>query len=129
LAGAFLIPQIWTMLNCQRFSHAIEIKGDARLLIISGLNGFLQDGKTMPETFEEQGEIIWQHLGAIFNSAGTSYQNIISLRTYLASPEYDAANVKLRKKYLGDHETASTVICAQLLDPRWKLEIEAMAAE
>ena len=33
----------------QSYSHAIEIKGDARLLIISGFNGFLQDGKTKPQ--------------------------------------------------------------------------------
>lgn len=45
------------------YSHAVEIKGGASLLIISGLNGYLSDGATMPETFEEQGEIIWKHIG------------------------------------------------------------------
>ena len=113
----------------QSYSHAIEVIPGSRLLVISGLNGYLQDGKTMPETFEEQAELIWQHMGAILESARMSYTNIISLRFYLASPEYDGENVRLRKKYLGNHETASTVICAQLLDPKWKLEIEAIAAE
>lgn len=113
----------------QSYSHAIEIAGNSRLLIISGLNGYLQDGQTMPETFEEQGDLIWQHLGVILASANMTYTNLVSLRTYLASPEYDEANVRLRKKYLGDHQTALTVVCAQLLDPRWKLEMEAMAAE
>ncbi|MBC7877243.1 MAG: RidA family protein [Anaerolineales bacterium] len=113
----------------QSYSHAIEVANGSRLLIISGLNGFLADGKSMPETFEEQGEVIWQHLGTILESANMTYKNIISIRTYLASPEYDEANVQLRKKYLGSHETTLTVVCCQLLDPRWKLEIEAMAAE
>jgi enamine deaminase RidA (YjgF/YER057c/UK114 family) len=113
----------------QSYSHAVEIRGDSRLLIISGLNGYLQDGKTMPESFEEQGEIIWQHLGTILESAGMNYTNLVSLRTYLASPEYDEPNVRLRKKYLGDHQVALTVVCAQLLDPRWKLEVEAIAAD
>jgi 2-iminobutanoate/2-iminopropanoate deaminase len=113
----------------QNYSHAIEVRGNARLLIISGLNGYRSDGKTMPESFEEQGELIWQHIGAILKSANMSYENIISLRTYLASPEYDEANVKLRKQYLGEHQPASTVVCAQLLDPKWKLEVEAIAAE
>ena len=54
--------------------------------------------------------------------------NIVSLRTYLADPMYDEANVRARVKYLGAHEPCSTVICCQLLVPRWKLEIEAMAA-
>jgi hypothetical protein len=31
-------------------------------------------------------------------------------------------------KYLGNHQPTLTVICCQLLDPKWKLEIEAMAA-
>lgn len=113
----------------QSYSHAIEVSRNSRLLIISGLNGYLQDGKSMPETFEEQGELIWQHLGVILESANMTYENLISLRTYLASPEYDEPNVRLRKKYLGDHQPALTVVCAQLLDPRWKLEMEAMAAE
>lgn len=82
----------------------------------------------MPESFEEQGEVIWKHLGVILASARMSYENLISLRTYLASPAYDEANVTLRRKYLGAHRVASTVVCAQLLDPRWKLEVEAMAS-
>ena len=113
----------------QSYSHAVEISGGSRLLIISGLNGYLADGKTMPDTFEEQAELIWQHLGTILESAHMSYANLVSLRMYLASPDYDEANVRLRKKYLGSHEPALIVVCAQLLDPRWKLEVEAMAAE
>jgi 2-iminobutanoate/2-iminopropanoate deaminase len=37
--------------------------------------------------------------------------------------------VRLRQKYLGNHQPTSTVVCATLLDPDWKLEVEAMAAE
>jgi 2-iminobutanoate/2-iminopropanoate deaminase len=111
------------------YAHAIEIQGNSSLLIISGLNGYLQDGTTMPESFQEQGEIIWTHIGTLLRSAGMDYQNIVSLRTYLADPKDDEANVQLRQKYLGDHRTASTVICCQLLDSKWKLEIEAMAAK
>ena len=111
------------------YSHATEIRGEARLLIISGLNGYLADGQTMPDSFEEQGEIIWQHLGTILRSAGMDYGDLVSLRTYLAGREYDEPNVRLRVKYLGAHRPASTVVCCELLDPRWKLEIEAMAAK
>lgn len=83
----------------------------------------------MPESFEEQGDIIWQHIGTILKSAGMGYENIISIRTYLADPSYDEANVQLRMKYMGDNQPASTVLCCQLLDPKWKLEVEAMAAK
>ena len=113
----------------QNYSHAMEVSSGSRLLIISGLNGYLADGKSMPETFEEQGEMIWKHLGTILESAQMGYQNLVSIRFYLASPEFDEANVRLRKKYLGSHQPALTVICCQLLNPHWKLEVEAMAAE
>ena len=112
----------------RNYSHAVEVSGDSRLLFVSGLNGYLADGKTMPDTFEEQGEIIWKHIGTILASANMTYANIISLRTYLASPEYDEPNVHLRMKYLGNNHPASTVICCQLLETKWKLEIEAVAA-
>lgn len=120
-------PGVFPPYRC--YSHAIEITGEAKLLVISGLNGYFADGKTMPDSFEEQGDLIWQHMGTILQSAGMSYQNLVSIRIYLAAPHYDEANVQLRVKYLGDHQPAVTVVCCQLLDPKWKLEIEAMAAK
>ena len=111
------------------YCHATEVQGDSRLLVISGLNGYESDGKTMPESFAAQGELIWKHLGTILRAAGMDYRDLISVRTYLADPADDEANVQLRVKYLGEHQVALTVVCAQLLDPRWKLEVEAMAAK
>jgi len=98
------------------------------MLVISGLNGFEADGKAMPESFEDQADLIWKHLQSILKSAGMELTNLVSLRTYLAHPKYDEANVAMRVKYLGTHRVASTVVCCQLLDPRWKLEVEATAA-
>ena len=112
----------------KNYSHGVEVSTDSRLLFISGLNGYLSDGKTMPDSFEEQGRIIWQHIGVILESANMGYENIVSLRTYLAKPEYDEQNVKLRQEFLGTNEPSSTVICCQLLETNWKLEIEAIAA-
>jgi 2-iminobutanoate/2-iminopropanoate deaminase len=111
------------------YSHAVEIKGDASLLVISGLNGYLPNGTDMPDTFEEQGALVWQHIGTILRSAGMAYDNIISIRTYLADPSFDEANVQLRMKYLGTNRPASTVICCQLLEKKWKLEVEVMASK
>ena len=111
------------------YSHALEVQSGARLLFISGLNGYLSDGITLSESFEDQGNAIWTHIGTLLRAAGMDYSNLVSLRTYLANPADDEANVLLRVKYLGDHQPASTVICCQLLEPKWKLEIEAVAAQ
>ena len=41
-------PELFPPYRC--YTHATEIRGGSRLLIISGLNGYLQDGRTMPES-------------------------------------------------------------------------------
>jgi 2-iminobutanoate/2-iminopropanoate deaminase len=112
----------------RNYSHATELRGNERLLIISGLNAYRPDGKTLPETFEEQAELIWQHMGTILRAANMSYGNLVSVRVYLASPMDREANTRVRMKYLGDHRPSLTVVSCQLLDSEWKLEIEAMAA-
>jgi enamine deaminase RidA (YjgF/YER057c/UK114 family) len=82
----------------------------------------------MPESFEDQADLIWKHIQSVLASAGMELSNIVSLRTYLSDPRYDEPNVSMRVKYMGSHRPASTVVCCQLLDPKWKLEIEAVAA-
>jgi enamine deaminase RidA (YjgF/YER057c/UK114 family) len=99
------------------YAHAVEVAGGARTLYISGLNGYEADGKTMPESFEAQSELIWKHMKTILASAGMEVNDIVFLRTYLARPEYMEENKKIRKKHLGDHEVGLTVVCATLLNP------------
>jgi hypothetical protein len=66
--------------------------------------GLLPDGQTIPESFEDQGDLIWRHLGTILRAAGMDYGNLVSLRVYLAHPQYDEANVRLRMKYGRERE-------------------------
>lgn len=103
----------------RNYSHSIEVSGNSRLLFISGLNGYLADGTTMPDSFEEQGEIIWGHIGVILKSADMTYDNIVSLRTYLSSPEYDEANVNLCSAPLKrDTEQKQDKLCSRR-SARW----------
>ncbi len=120
-------PEVFPPYRC--YAHAIEVSAGLRTLYISGLNGFHTDGKTLPVSFEEQAELIYQHLGMILKSADMGMSNLVSLRVYLADAKDDEANVLMRVKHLGSHRVALTVVCSQLLDPRWKLEMEAVAAK
>jgi 2-iminobutanoate/2-iminopropanoate deaminase len=110
------------------YSHAVEVTAGSRLLFVSGLNGYEADGKTMPESFDEQAERIWAHLRTILADAGMDFGCLVSLRFYLADPKYDEANVRLLAKHLGPHRPGRTVICCRLLEPSWKIEVEAVAA-
>ena len=86
---------------------------------MSGLNGYEADGKTLPESFDAQAELA---------SAGMEYSDLVSLRTFLAEAADDEANVRMRVRHLCTHQVTLTVVCCPLLDPRWKLKIEAVAA-
>jgi len=110
------------------YVHAMEVSAGSRLLFISGLNGYESDGKTMPDDFDGQAELIWRHIRTVLASAGMGIENLVSLRTYLADPADDGSNARMRQKQLGVHRVSSTVICCRLLEAKWKLEVEAVAA-
>lgn len=110
------------------YAHAVEVPSDARTLYISGLNGYEPDGTTMPNGFEEQAALIWRHLDRVLASADMTYADLVSLRFYLADPAFDAANVAILMRHLGEHRAARTVVCARLLEPDWLIEVEAVAA-
>jgi 2-iminobutanoate/2-iminopropanoate deaminase len=110
------------------YAHAVEVAAEARLLFISGLNGYESDGETMPSDFDGQAELIWSHLERILSEAAMSIDDLVSLRFYLAAPALDPANVAVLRRRLGSHHAARTVVCAGLLEPGWLVEIEAVAA-
>ena len=110
------------------YAHAVEVSAGARMLHISGLNGFEEDGTTMPASFEAQAELVWRHLASVLAAAGMTYADLVSLRFYLADPADDPSNVAILRRHLGDHRVARTVVCVQLLEPAWRIEIEAVSS-
>jgi enamine deaminase RidA (YjgF/YER057c/UK114 family) len=58
-----------------------------------------------------------------------TYDDLVSLRFFLARAADDPTNVSILSKHLGDHVAARTVVVQQLLEPAWLLEVEAIAAK
>lgn len=110
------------------YAHAVEVPPGARTLYVSGLNGYEADGATMPSDFAGQARLVWRHLGLVLASARMTYDDLVSLRFFLASAADDPANVAILRDHLGEHRAARTVVVQQLLDPAWLLEVEAVAA-
>ena len=109
------------------YSHGLEVTPAGRLLFISGQIPEQPDGG-VPTSFEEQCEVVWQNIEKILSSAQMDVTHLVKLNTFLT----DAAQVKLngevRRRHLGTTRPASTVLVVQILDGRWLLEIEAIAA-
>jgi 2-iminobutanoate/2-iminopropanoate deaminase len=74
------------------------------------------------------GRLVWDHILSIPRSADMSAANFVKVTTFLTRREDADANSRIRREHLGSHAPALTVIIAQTLDPRWLLEIEAVAA-
>ena len=56
-----------------------------------------------------------------------SLENIVKITTYLTNPNQAGRNGEIRRKFLGKLQPTLTVIVVHTLNPKWLLEIEAIA--
>ena len=107
--------------------HAMEVRGPARLLFVSGTMGLRPDFSA-PATIDEQLVCVWDNLRTILASAGMTTANIVRLTSYLRDASFAEANAAARLAALGDHRVPTTAIVAQTLESDWLVEIELVAA-
>lgn len=111
-----------------RYTHVVETPPGARLLYLSGQVPVARDG-SVPDTLAAQADQVYSNIVAILADRGAPPSSIIKLTTFVTEDDGDADSVrKARAKYLGEHRPASTaVFVSRLVDPSWKIEIEAVA--
>jgi enamine deaminase RidA (YjgF/YER057c/UK114 family) len=68
------------------------------------------------------------NIAAILAQAGGSLSDIVSLTTYLKSPEFAPAFLEARARLFPDRPPATTTVVADLLGPDFLVEIQALAA-
>jgi enamine deaminase RidA (YjgF/YER057c/UK114 family) len=109
------------------YTHAIEITGDYRRLIISGQVGIAQDG-SVPSSPEGQIAQAFANLRAILTAHGMTVQNIVKTTAFLTDRGLLASYRQARGAVFGEHAPASTLLfVAGLADAAWVVEIEAEA--
>ena len=109
------------------YTHAIEITGDYRRLIISGQVGIAQDG-SVPSSPEGQIAQAFANLRAILSAHGMTVQNIVKTTAFLTDRGLLASYRQARGAVFGEHAPASTLLfVAGLADAAWVVEIEAEA--
>jgi 2-iminobutanoate/2-iminopropanoate deaminase len=109
------------------YTHAINVTGDYRRLIISGQVGMALDG-SVPNAGEAQIAQAFANLRAVLTANGMSVQNIVKTTAFLTDRDMLATYRQARGAVFGDHAPASTLLfVAGLADPRWVVEIEAEA--
>ena len=109
------------------YVHAMEVRGAARLLFVSGTMGLDATG-TPGRDLDAQLELVWSNIRAILASAGMTVDNIVRLTSYLRDVAYAEANATARVKALGGRLIPTTAIVVATLAEDWLVEIEVVAA-
>ena len=111
-----------------RYTHMIEVPAGKGLVFLSGQAPVAPDG-TVGATLAEQADQVYANIVAVLGARGIPPQSIVKLTTFYTEPDDPDDSVRrARAKYLGEHRPASTAVCVHsLVDPSWKIEIDAVA--
>jgi 2-iminobutanoate/2-iminopropanoate deaminase len=109
------------------YHNGLHVDGAARWLYISGQIPVTASGD-VPDNFTGQCTLVWQHIAATLTAARMDMANLVKVTTYLSDRRYAGTNSAVRSEFLAGHRPALTVVIAEIYDPAWLLEIEAIAA-
>ena len=106
------------------FSRAVRI-GDR--ILVSGTAPIWPDGSCDPDPYVQAKRCLEIIVGALAE-AGASPSDVVRTRTYLTDPGDQDAVGRAHGEIFADVRPASTmVVVSALLDPRWRVEMEAEA--
>ena len=110
------------------YSHTVIVPAGGRLLVLSGQVGVRPDG-SCGDTIGEQADQVFANIVTLLRAHGLEATDIIKLTTFMVAGHDGEAVRTARRKHLGAHRPASTAVyVAQLVDPKWFVEVEATAA-
>jgi len=111
------------------YSHAVEVPSGARMLYVSGQLGVAPDG-TVAEDFASQADQAFRNVLAILDAAGLAAGDLVRVNTFLTDSADISAYRDIRDRHLAGHEAASTmIVISALAQPRFRIEVEAVAAK
>jgi enamine deaminase RidA (YjgF/YER057c/UK114 family) len=94
---------------------------------VSGTAPVMPDGEPLPDDAYAQARRCLAIILDALAEAGARAEDVVRTRIYLTSPDVFDDVARAHAEVFGDVRPASTAVVAQLLDPRWKVEIEAEA--
>lgn len=98
------------------------------LCFVSGQVPVDRDGKHVPDVAGQAAQV-FQNLSDCLADEGLTLSDVVSLVTYLRAAADGAEVAAVRARFLEGHRPTSTVVeVSGLLDPAWRLEVQAVAA-
>jgi len=106
------------------FSRAV-VAGNA--VHVSGTAPVMPDGAAPPPDAYGQARRCLEIIVEALHEAGAGPEHVVRTRTFLTSADHWEEVGRAHGEVFADVRPASTMVVAQLLDPRWLVEIEADA--
>jgi len=108
-------------------SHYCHVVRAGAFIYLSGMVGMKADGTIPPDTVS-QFEIALRSIDTCLRHAGGRPDQVIKVLVFMTDVTERASINPIRQRYFGEHKPASTLVEAKaLVDPRMKVEIEAVA--
>ena len=109
------------------FSHYCHVVRADRQVWVSGCVGAREDG-SIPETTVEQFRVALAAVDACLRHVGAKAAHVVKVTIFMTDVSERPLINPLRIEYFGEHRPASTLVeVSKLVDPRLKVEIEAVA--
>lgn len=100
---------------------------DGQWVFVSGTTGFDYANMTIAQDAADQTEQCFKNIESALGQAGATLADIVRVTYVLPDLAVLASCQPVMRKYLGDVRPAAMMICAGLIDPRMKIEIEVTA--
>jgi enamine deaminase RidA (YjgF/YER057c/UK114 family) len=110
----------------QRYGYSRAVAADGRVWV-SGTVATMPDGGDPPQDAYGQTRRALEIVVAALAEAGAGPADVVRTRVFVASPEHMPEVMRAHAEVFGASRPATTGLVAQLLDPRWLVEIEADA--
>jgi len=106
------------------FSRAVVVGSTVH---VAGTAPIPPDGSPTPEGAYEQAGLCLSLIGEALGRAGATLRDVVRTRMFVTSAEHWPEVARAHGEAFRDARPAATCVVTSLLDPAWKVEIEAEA--
>jgi enamine deaminase RidA (YjgF/YER057c/UK114 family) len=106
------------------YSRAVVVGNQ---VFVAGTAPIPADGAPPPDDAYEQARLCLEIIGKALESAGAGFENVVRTRVYVTDSAHFEAVGRAHGEVFGAVRPANTTVVTALLDPAWKVEIDADA--
>jgi enamine deaminase RidA (YjgF/YER057c/UK114 family) len=106
------------------FSRAVVVDGRVH---VAGTAPIPADGSATPEGAYDQARLVLSIVAEALERAGSGLEHVVRTNIYVTEPEEWPEVARAHGEAFADVRPAATCVVTRLLDPAWKVEIEAEA--